>query len=113
MARKQYVQVDVSLPECPKCGSTERTPYHNYSNIEGVTIRGVYYAKMQLRRTSCTACGQSRVERVFYQPAKDKSGKRKPDTVTDTKGSVESPACTPSKTSKKKSQQSIPRLNRE
>ena len=70
MARKQYVQVDVTLPKCPKCQSDNRTPYHNVQEMQDVVIRGEHYAKLQLRRTTCEDCGQNRVERVLYQRKK-------------------------------------------
>lgn len=59
MSRKQYVQVDVVVPQCPKCQSENRTPYHNVREMIDVMIRGQHYAKMQLRRTTCTDCGKT------------------------------------------------------
>ena len=101
MSRKQYVQVDVVVPQCPKCQSENRTAYHNVREMHNVVIRGEHYAKMQLRRTTCTDCGQNRVERVLYQHKK-KSAPRTRKVENKQTDTVESSACIANKTSKKK-----------
>ncbi len=101
MSRKQYVQVDVVVPQCPKCQSENRTPYHNVREMIDVMIRGQHYSKMQLRRTTCTDCGQNRVERVLYQ-RKKKSAPRTPKVENKQPDTVKSAACIHNKTSKKK-----------
>ena len=49
---KNYIQIDVEAVVCPKCGSDERTKYHNTVELSDVIVRGVCYGKIQLRRTS-------------------------------------------------------------
>ena len=65
--RKQYQQVDVIPPACPKCGSTKRNGYHNTKtmNYPGITASGVRYDRIIWRRTECGNCGQRIVERSF------------------------------------------------
>lgn len=95
------MQVDVVVPQCPKCQSENRTPYHNVREMIDVMIRGQHYSKMQLRRTTCTDCGQNRVERVLYQ-RKKKSAPRTPKVENKQPDTVKSAACIHNKTSKKK-----------
>jgi uncharacterized protein (UPF0212 family) len=73
MVRPKYVQVDINHPGCPKCGSQKREKYHNTRELLNVTIRGVNYARLVIRRTRCKECGQCRDERTLYQ---EKSAER-------------------------------------
>jgi len=107
-----YVQIDVEVPTCPKCGSGSRTKYHHVRELKAVVIRGQYYEKISLRRTACLECGQNRVERVLIPP-QDSSAQRTLTLDSDTTSQVNSAACTPKKTSKRKSPRSTSRSNQE
>lgn len=63
--RPKREQVQLTASRCPKCGSTERTNYHNKSETE---YRGQWKGEpcthLVRRRTECLACGQHRVDIV-------------------------------------------------
>jgi len=64
---------------CPRCGSTDRTPYYHTRTL-AITgrILGQPYDHIVYRYTRCRACGQHRVDRhyEFRSP---------PDQPTDSK----------------------------
>ena len=65
---RDRVVVDVRVSQCPKCHSTERTPYPDTPTRldgEGTTPEGRPYTAVILRRTTCTNCGQHRVDRSY------------------------------------------------
>lgn len=84
----RYVQVDVTAPSCPKCGSTSRTKYHRTKKLTNVKIGSTFYPEVVFRRTSCVQCGQNRVERVLY--AKSSSAGRTPKVDLDRQDRVPS-----------------------
>lgn len=58
---------------CPKCGSTDRTPYR------GITVRpqagrmpgsGTPYNTIKQAYTTCRDCGQVRIDKVFQKRRK-------------------------------------------
>ncbi len=57
--------VDVITPACPKCGSHERSKYHNTKTkiCFGVTIDGRRYNRVTERTCNCSVCGETRIER--------------------------------------------------
>ena len=61
---RDYELVAAEPTRCPKCGSTERTPYRNpteqaYAGVD----QGKPYTHIVRRYTSCKACGQFRIDR--------------------------------------------------
>ena len=58
--------VAAELTRCPQCGSTERTKYHAVRErpISGILPDGRVYTAIKWRRTTCTECGQVRIERT-------------------------------------------------
>lgn len=70
--RQEYLQVDVVPPCCPKCGSTNRGPFHNCRTLE---INGVHqgheYNQVRWRRSQCIDCGQRTVYRFFEMVLSD------------------------------------------
>lgn len=63
-------------PHCPRCGSTEREPYHRVITraIKGVLPDGFVYTHVSWKHTKCRNCDQKRVDRLYD----NKSAKRKP-----------------------------------
>lgn len=62
---KQEAIADPS--RCGKCGSTNREPYHHKREMEyaGVDSSGKAYTHVVWRHTSCSDCGQARVDRAL------------------------------------------------
>lgn len=62
---------DTVATQCPKCGSTRRTPYKGTAKrreAPGV-YRGTPYTAIVYRRTQCEDCGQHRIDREFlFEP---------------------------------------------
>lgn len=62
---------DVSPSRCPKCQSSNRTPYRKTWEKRfgaGTTPAGIIY-----RRTSCADCGQQRIDREpIFDPVVEK-----------------------------------------
>lgn len=109
---ESYIQIDVDVVVCPKCGSDERTKYHNTVELADVIIRGTNYGKIQLRRTSCKRCGQHRIERFFYSPDNN-SARRRADRSKPADVEVKPMECTTRKKSGRKSKRSTPRSKAE
>jgi predicted RNA-binding Zn-ribbon protein involved in translation (DUF1610 family) len=65
VSRKVFVDVAASL--CPKCGSARRERYHHIRRIpaEGFCSDGRPYSAIVLRYTTCSDCGQVRIDRTF------------------------------------------------
>jgi ribosomal protein S27AE len=60
--------VELKKSSCTKCGSTEHTGYHNTRNplmAKGITPDGRKYNCVIYRRTRCSNCGQSRIDKSF------------------------------------------------
>lgn len=58
---------DVAPSRCPKCGSSQRTPYRK--SWEKTFAKGIIPAKLIYRRTRCLDCGQARIDREpVYSP---------------------------------------------
>ena len=57
--------VTVPTSRCPKCDSTERTPYFGCTEQEhdGVDEKGRPFTHIVRRRTRCLNCGQARIDR--------------------------------------------------
>lgn len=57
----------VEESRCPKCDSTEREDYEAKIEQEhaGEDANGKPYTHIIKRRTRCTTCGQTRVDRTF------------------------------------------------
>jgi hypothetical protein len=55
------------LTRCPKCQSTQRTPYtkREVQEFGGVSQEGRPYTHIVRRWTSCASCGQHRIDRVY------------------------------------------------
>ncbi len=102
---KNYIQMDILAVVCPKCGSEERTKYHNTRELSDVIIRGKSYGKIQIRRTSCKKCGQHRIERFFYEPENNSARRRSANRKEDNSG-LDITACTQRKKSERKSNRS-------
>lgn len=66
----QTIQI-VDLSRCPDCQKTDRTPYRLASCIDhaGITADGREFTHVVSRRTSCVACGRSRVDKFFENRA--------------------------------------------
>lgn len=82
--------VDVSASCCPKCGSSEREPYHNVKtrHIEGF-LNGKPFNRVSWKRTKCTVCNQQRIDRVYWTET-ETSELRKTDTLKTDAASVNS-----------------------
>lgn len=63
----QVDHAEGQLTRCPKCGSTDRTPYtlRLVQRHEGFDPAGKPYTAIVRRRTSCAACGQHRIDRHY------------------------------------------------
>jgi len=57
----------VEPSRCLGCGSTERTPYHHTVTHDhpGETADGRKYQRVLWRRTECTQCGQTRIDKTL------------------------------------------------
>lgn len=76
-SRNIDVVVTVLPSACPKCKSTERTPYVNPVEYAyaGLTVDGRPFTHIVWRSTSCTACGQNRKDRCYEnRPAEPARG---------------------------------------
>ena len=63
---KNAGEVTVEKSRCPKCGSTERAPYHNRHEQEfGGIADGKVFTHIIRQRTHCTGCGQHRIDRTL------------------------------------------------
>ena len=65
---RDRIVVDVRISHCPVCHSTERTQYLEKPTRvdgDGMTPDGRPYTAVLLRRTTCTNCGQHRVDRSY------------------------------------------------
>lgn len=69
--------VEVELPRCKKCGSTDREPYHGTTTyekpIEG-EHNGEPFTHVIWKRTRCRSCGQARVDK--YRENRKRKGRR-------------------------------------
>lgn len=57
----------VELSRCPKCNSTERTPYRNKRESEcgGKTLDGKPFTHVVWQSTTCAKCGQHRTDKTY------------------------------------------------
>lgn len=57
---------DAPASRCPKCGSTDRTPYSHTRRVDCncTDDAGRPYNQVVFRNTTCAACGQARVDRT-------------------------------------------------
>lgn len=70
--------VQAAPSSCPKCGSTERTPYSDTTSHAIVGINpatGQEYNHVIWRSTCCANCGQRRRDRSFEMKAARKTGR--------------------------------------
>ena len=59
-------QVDHVPTICPACGSKRRESYYGTTTLDYAGERqGVPYLRIVIRRTSCSDCGQHRVDRCY------------------------------------------------
>lgn len=70
---------DVELSRCPKCGSTNRAAYtsKNVQAFASLDSHGQPYTHIIRQRTSCTDCGQHRIDRTLEnrpEPTKKRAG---------------------------------------
>ncbi len=65
-AKTQNVVVDATKSRCPKCSSTNRTPYSHTRAVAsgGRDGDGVEHTHVVFRNTRCAKCGQARVDRT-------------------------------------------------
>jgi hypothetical protein len=74
----------VDLPRCPYCSKTDRTPYRlvNSVNHGGVTAEGRAYTHVISRRTSCMACGRTRIDKFLENqvPEANPGDENEPDS---------------------------------
>ena len=65
--RKPKVTAAADVSRCPKCGSTEREPYHHPRELAqgGEDRDGNAYTHVVWRNTACRSCGQARVDRTY------------------------------------------------
>jgi hypothetical protein len=81
MKRKPAPEQSVSQPSrCKKCGSTRREPYHGRKELEfsGQDKEGKPFTHVVWRRTSCSDCGQARVDRHYEnRPQKENRPRKK------------------------------------
>lgn len=63
---RNYEHAEGVVTSCPSCGSTERAGYFAKQEQEVSGVRdGKPYTHVVWRRTSCTACGQFRIDKTF------------------------------------------------
>lgn len=61
-----------ALTHCGKCGSTERMPYTNRTEVAYGGVRdGKRYTHVITRRTRCADCGQARFDKHYEQRGKN------------------------------------------
>lgn len=62
--------VDAPATRCPRCGSTDREPYHRTVRriCNGQLPSGEIYTAVVWRRTFCRQCGQARIDKSFEHP---------------------------------------------
>jgi predicted RNA-binding Zn-ribbon protein involved in translation (DUF1610 family) len=58
---------DVVASRCPRCQSTERTPYRHVRTLaqQGLAPDGRPYTNILLDATACQNCGQARIDRRY------------------------------------------------
>jgi len=63
---------------CPRCGSTNRDPYHNTRRLDttGTLPCGSVYSAVIWRRTRCHDCGQTRIDKTWIFRDADNSTKK-------------------------------------
>jgi len=68
---KQRDVVVATLTRCRSCGSTDREPYTGVRDMHvgGIDPEGTPYNFVSWKRTSCTVCGQHRVDQFFENRA--------------------------------------------
>jgi hypothetical protein len=69
---------------CPTCGSTDRTPYRgcNVQEFGGTTPDGQPFTHIVRKYTTCTACGQVRVDMIHEnRTAKNPKRPKKPESA--------------------------------
>lgn len=66
-AKTQKLIASTAPGRCPKCGSTDREPYHDVRAMQysGTTEQGDAYTHIVWRRTRCKCCAQSRIDRSY------------------------------------------------
>lgn len=81
---------EASASRCPRCDSTERSEYHGTTErqISGTDSTGKPYTHVIWRRTTCTACGQQRVDRSYQNRKRKRRPVAQPETSSPESGEL-------------------------